>query len=287
MGKNTNFEGLVSQIQYTQDALQAQAAHAINLVLTARNWLIGYYIVEYEQNGADRAQYGEQLLNKLSKRLGRKGLDARRLREFRQFYQIYPQLVAEIQLFLQNNAMPEIIYDKSKWRSLTAIFKDCNETSEIWRSLTAKSQSNGEKWKTTPNKLFNRLSATNLIYLSNIADPLKRTFYEQEAIKGCWTSRELDRQVSSLYYERLGLSKDKQALQKKLEANNHPMNAADVIHDPVSLEFLGLQEQDLYSESKLEAAILNHLQHFLLEMGLTLGWGLNLHIKKRRKTILD
>ncbi len=267
MGKNTNFEGLVSQIQYTQDALQAQAAHAINLVLTARNWLIGYYIVEYEQNGADRAQYGEQLLNKLSKRLGRKGLDARRLREFRQFYQIYPQLVAEIQLFLQNNAMPEIIYDKSKWRSLTAIFKDCNETSEIWRSLTAKSQSNGEKWKTTPNKLFNRLSATNLIYLSNIADPLKRTFYEQEAIKGCWTSRELDRQVSSLYYERLGLSKDKQALQKKLEANNHPMNAADVIHDPVSLEFLGLQEQDLYSESKLEAAILNHLQHFLLEMG--------------------
>ena len=116
--------------------------------------------------------------------------------------------------------------------------------------------------------MFNRLSATNLIYLSSIDDPLKRTFYEQEAIKGCWTSRELDRQVTSLFYERLGLSKDKKALQKKLAANNHPMKAADIIHDPVSLEFLGLQEQDLYTETKLEAAILNHLQQFLLEMGL-------------------
>ncbi|MBQ3636658.1 MAG: DUF1016 family protein [Bacteroidales bacterium] len=285
MGKTTNnFDSLACNITNVQDVLQAQAAHAINLVLTARNWLIGYYIVEYEQNGEDRAQYGEQLLNKLAKRLGKKGLDARRLREFRQFYQTYPQLVTEVNCFLLNGTNSKSIYNESKWRLLTAILQDCgekaeiwrlptakldapNETSEILRLATAKLESQDEQWKTAPDKLFNRLSATNLIYLSTIADPLKRAFYEQEAIKGCWTIKELDRQVSSLYYERLGLSKNKKALQKQLAANNRPMNAADIIHDPVSLEFLGLQEQDLYSETKLESAILNHLQHFLLEMG--------------------
>ena len=87
-----NFESLVSHIDTVQHALQAQAAHAVNLSLTARNWLIGYYIVEFEQNGEDRAAYGEQLLKKLELRLNTKGLTERRFREFRRLYQVYPQL---------------------------------------------------------------------------------------------------------------------------------------------------------------------------------------------------
>ena len=96
---------------------------------------------------------------------------------------------------------------------------------------------------------------------------MKRAFYEQETIKGCWTVKELDRQVSSLYYERIGTSKDKMALQQQVADQTIPLTPKDVIHDPVSLEFLELQKQDVFTETKLETAIIDHLQHFLLEMG--------------------
>lgn len=259
-----DFNLLVANISAVQEALQVQAAHAINLALTARNWLIGYYIVEYEQNGNDRAQYGEQLINRLSKRIDKKGLEPRRLREFRQFYQTYPQLASVLKEYLlQNGDLNTLSSIVAKWQLPTAILDDDSSVTEIWRSPTAKL----EAWETSPEKLFNRLSATHLLFLSTIADPLKRAFYEQEAIRSCWTMKELDRQVSSLYYERMGLSKNKKALQRQLAESNRPIRPSDIIRDPVSLEFLGLQSQDVYSETKLETAILNHLQQFLLEMG--------------------
>ena len=87
-----DFESLVGRINIVQDALQAQAAHAVNLSLTTRNWLVGYYIVEFEQHGEDRAKYGEKLINRLAERINRKGFEPRRLREFRQLYLVYPIL---------------------------------------------------------------------------------------------------------------------------------------------------------------------------------------------------
>lgn len=90
-----NFESLVNHISAIQDTMQAQAAHSVNLALTSRNWLMGCYIVEFEQNGEDRAAYGEQLLKKLEKRLNTKGLNERRFREFRRLYLVYPQLKEE------------------------------------------------------------------------------------------------------------------------------------------------------------------------------------------------
>ena len=90
-----NFEALVKHINTIQNTLQVQAAHAVNavnLALTSRNWLMGCYIVEFEQNGEDRAAYGEQLLKKLEQRLKTKGLNERRFREFRRLYLVYPQL---------------------------------------------------------------------------------------------------------------------------------------------------------------------------------------------------
>ena len=87
-----DFESLVRQIKQVQDVFQAQAAHAINLSLTTRNWLVGYYIVEFEQNGEDRAKYGDKLLKTLAQRLNKRGLGERRLYEYRLTYQIYPQL---------------------------------------------------------------------------------------------------------------------------------------------------------------------------------------------------
>ena len=195
-----NFESLVGQINQVQDVLQAQAAHAINLSLTARNWLVGCYIVEYEQHGEDRAKYGEKLLKNLAQSLNRRGFGERRLYEFRQTYLIYPQIGPVIAGYLVKNNHDGILRLPTAKLQLDDYLKD-----EKLRLLTAKS---GDKeWQTPADRLFNRLSATHLILLSNLKDPLKRAFYEQETIRGCWTVTELDRQVSSQYYERMGLSK--------------------------------------------------------------------------------
>lgn len=105
------------------------------------------------------------------------------------------------------------------------------------------------------------------MYLTSIDDDLKRAFYEQETIRGCWTVTELDRQVSSQYYERMGFSKDKIALRNLAMKDSQILTPRDILHNPVTLEFLGLQSQDVFNETKLETAILNNIQMFLLEMG--------------------
>ena len=260
-----NFESLVGHINQVQDVLQAQAAHAVNLSLTARNWLVGYYIVEYEQHGEDRAKYGDNLINRLAKEINRKGFEPRSLHVYRRIYRTYPQLATAILPYLQKSRL-----------KLTG-----SDTFPILQTLSAKLQIIGnqgvgilqtpsaklEEWCTPPEKLFYRLNFSNLSYIATIDDPLKRAFYEQEAIRGCWTYRELDRQVSSQYYERMGLSKDKKALQKLAVKNAQQLAPRDILHNPVTLEFLGLESQDVYTETKLESYILNHLQAFLLEMG--------------------
>lgn len=260
-----NFESLVDHISQVQDVLQAQAAHAVNLSLTARNWLVGYYIVEYEQQGEDRAKYGDNLINRLAKEINRKGFEPRRLREYRQIYIVYPSLGLEVVNYIQRNhlSLPSI-GDNSIWRLSSAKLQlSNNQDVEKWQMASAKL----EEWSTPPERLFNRLNFSSLLLLSKIDNDLKRAFYEQEAIRGCWTVTELDRQVSSQYYERMGLSKDKKALQKLADNNARQLTPHDILHNPVTLEFLGLESQDVYTETKLESFILNHLQAFLLEMG--------------------
>lgn len=255
-----NFESLVGRINQVQDMLQAQTAHAINLAVTARNWLVGFYIVEFEQHGEDRAKYGENLLKNLAKRLNRRGLGERRLYEFRLTYIIYPQIGQVIADYIAKNNRQDILRLPTAKLQIVENLEDGN-----LRLLTAKSH--GKEWQTPADRLFNRLSATHLVLLSNIKDPLKRAFYEQETIRGCWTVKELDRQISSQYYERMGLSKDKKGLQRLTDKNVQQLTPRDIIHDPVSLEFLGLQSQDVYTETRLETIILNHLQMVLMEMG--------------------
>ena len=255
-----NFESLVGRINQVQDMLQAQTAHAINLAVTARNWLVGFYIVEFEQHGEDRAKYGENLLKNLAKRLNRRGLGERRLYEFRLTYIIYPQIGQVIADYFAKNNRQDILRLPTAKLQIVENLED-----ENLRLLTAKSH--GKEWQTPADRLFNRLSATHLVLLSNIKDPLKRAFYEQETIRGCWTVKELDRQISSQYYERMGLSKDKKGLQRLTDKNVQQLTPRDIIHDPVTLEFLGLQSQDVYTETRLETIILNHLQMVLMEMG--------------------
>ena len=260
-----NFESLVGHINQVQDVLQAQAAHAVNLSLTARNWLVGYYIVEFEQHGDDRAKYGDKLINRLAKEIKRRGFEPRSLRLYRRFYLVYPQLGPEIGTYLQKNSilLPDTIFNSIWQLTIAKLQTPESQSDEIWQSTIAKL----EEWSTPADRLFYRINYTCLAYLTSIDNPLKRAFYEQETIRGCWTQKELDRQVSSLYYERMGLSKDKKALQKLAVKNVQQLAPRDILHNPVTLEFLGLESQDVYTETKLESYILNHLQSFLLEMG--------------------
>ena len=252
-----NFEALVKHISTIQSTLQAQAAHAVNLALTARNWLMGCYIVEFEQNGEDRAAYGEQLLKKLEQRLNVKGLNERRFREFRRLYLVYPQLKEPIaQYILAGNEIRH---------SLTAEF-----TKPIRHLVSAELQTVDNKhdeWKVSADKIFNRIPYTHLKYIVKIDNPIKRAFYEMETIRGCWSVKELERQINSLYYERSGLSKNKEALSALVRQQTAPLQPKDVINTPVTLEFLGLNDRALVTESDLEQSILDNLQRFLLEMG--------------------
>ena len=132
---------------------------------------------------------------------------------------------------MSNDRVPEIENDQM---TLTIWPRDCNvsqtpenQSNEIWRSAITKL----EEWSTPADWLFNKLNYTSLAYLTSIEDPLKRAFYEQETIRGCWTVRKLDRQVSSQYYERMGLSKDKKALQKLAVKNAQQLAPRDILHN--------------------------------------------------------
>lgn len=259
-----NFDSLVHTIHSVQDALQEQAAHAVNLALTARNWLIGYYIVEFEQHGEDRAEYGEQLLKKLETRINKKGMTERRFREFRRLYIVYPQLGSEVAKYLVslpigfrnllNNSVKEIRQTSAK-SQIPAIRRTSAEL------VVA------EDWMLPAEMLFNRISYSNLSLISQIDDPVKRSFYEIENIKGCWSNRELDRQISSSYFERSGLSKNKAALSAMVKQEAVKLTPVDILHEPVTLEFLGFKSKETWTESDLEEAIIDHMQEFLLEMG--------------------
>ena len=195
-----NFDSLVSAIQNTHDTFSAHAVKAVNICLTIRNWLIGYYIVEYELQGADRANYGDYLLNTLSEQLvhsGLKRMDIRELRRFRQFYTTYPQIRETVSPVLASLPLVEKI-----------------NLPQIRESLTPEFQPNDSKGFSpiNPCLLVERLSFTHLVELMQLDPVLKRQFYEVEAIRGNWSVRELKRQIATQYFERSGLSLNKEAL---------------------------------------------------------------------------
>ena len=124
-----------------------------------------------------------------------------------------------------------------------------------------------QPWKVPADKLFTRVSYSNLLTLSSIEDPLKRAFYEIENMQGCWTNAELERQIATAYYERSGLSKDKEALAAKVQKQAAKLKPEHIINSPAVFEFLDIPDVSIVDESVLETAILDHLQKFLLEMG--------------------
>ena len=248
MSQNNDFDGLVAHIQQTQDVLQNNARLVINRHVTAKAWLTGYYIVEYEQKGADRAKYGEQLLKSLSERLGKKKYSVTTLKIYRQFYQVYSHLDKEVAGFLLSQSQIG--------QSVTDQFGGVAVSNKI-APLAVKS-----------NLLFNKLSFTHLVAILPITDPLERAFYETMAIRGTWSVRELQRQIDSNYYFRSGWSQKPEALAKLVEGKAETDTLALDIKSPFTFEFLGLQAKDVVEESDLETALITHLQDFILELGM-------------------
>ncbi len=240
--KQMTFSELILSIKLIHTEMASQAGKAINISLTLRNCIIGYYIAEYEQRGADRSKYGDRIIDELSSHLQTGGLercDRRELYRYRLFYKTYPQIV--------ETASPQLL--------------------SIGLQGIEKVEPPTPKLQIPAKQLVEKLSFSHLAELIKIDDHLKRTYYEVECIKGCWSVRELKRQIASLYYERSGLSNDKKKLAEMVKSGTEIAEPKLAIRDPYIFEFLGLKPKEVMGESDLENELTDKLQEFLLELG--------------------
>jgi predicted nuclease of restriction endonuclease-like (RecB) superfamily len=240
---------LYERIREILESARSNAARTVNVNQVVANWLIGREIVEEEQRGRTKAKYGERLIHDLSTKLQRhygKGYSPTNLKLFRQFFLTYGQLVPmgightlRDQLALPPAASPD--------------------ASPIGH--TARDQ----LWK--PGQLHENLSWSLYRQLIRVDNPEPRAFYEIEAIKNHWSARELERQINSLLYERLALSKDRQGVLRLAKKGQEIQAPEDIFKDPLVMEFLGLPVLPKLSKTDLEQALINNLQAFLLELG--------------------
>jgi predicted nuclease of restriction endonuclease-like (RecB) superfamily len=236
------YDTLLVDISHVIEEARHVVARSVNAVMTTTYWLVGRRIVEQEQQGVARAAYGEQLLKRLSrdlsKRFGR-GFSERNLEQMRGFYLGWPI----------SQAAPA-------------------ESSPLSRdppiSQTASAKSGDVSRPIQPRF---PLPWSHYVRLLGVERAHARVFYETEALRGGWTSRQLDRQIQSQFYERTALSRNKAAMLRKGRGAkaDDAVTAEEEIKDPFVLEFLDLKDE--YSESDLEAALIARLETFLLELG--------------------
>jgi len=233
------------RVQAILEQARVQVARSVNTEMVRAYWLIGREIFEEEQRGQARADYGEELMKHLSAQLqavfGR-GFNLTNLKYMRQFYLAYPQLL--------DHEIGHAVRDQSRDSDLTLPIRHAvrGESPEVGRF--------------DPN-----LSWTHYRLLTKVVSPDARSFYEIEAVKNHWSSRELERRINSLLFERLAKSRDKKGLMRLATRGQEVLTPQDVIKDPLVLEFLDLPESPRLVESDLEEALLTHLQTFLLELG--------------------
>lgn len=257
-----NFEQLATIITDTHQQLQQSAVKAVNQFQTVRNWLMGFYIVEFEQDGEDRAQYGEQLLKKLEQRVNQKGLNVTLFQRSRMFYLIYPQFCTLIERMFTSS-----IY-ASPMHKL-----EINTSSSIYASLMHKLQvavnQVNNKGEIEPIKLINSISFTHFIELMKIDNPVKRMYYEMLTIQTGLSVRELKRQIGALSYERVGLSANMENAIAIIQQKIHPQTVTDAVKEDYFFEFLNIPQQRaaLLKESDLETLLIDHLRDFIVELG--------------------
>ena len=267
------YNQLVKAIDSASQQLLGRVAAVVNQSLVIRNWLVGAYIVEFEQNGEDRAKYGSELLEVLSRDLvtrGLEGLSTTNLKQSRQLYWAYPQIRQTVSgLFSGSTAFRQIRQTLSDEFALV-----------LANPLPPPAKPANVITPLSPKSVLH-FSWSQILELIRIDDPLKRAFYENECLKGNWSVRQLQRQIGSLLFERTGLSKNKAAVIARARRQEPPETIENLIRDPYVLEFTGLAELPQYTESDLESALLDHLQKFLLELGA----GFLFETRQRRITV--
>ena len=233
-------EQLANRIEALVVEARKKITSTVNVAMVYTNYEIGRYIVEDEQGGKIRAEYGKGVLNavsaRLTARLG-KGWSVENLTSMRKFYVLYSKTVTtgyEIQ-----------------------------GTEIQTTALEAQDENRNHRLR---NHQF-ILPWTHYLILTHVSDPEARSFYEIEASKQQWSKRQLQRQIGSGLYERLALSRDKDEVMRLATEGQVVEKPSDIIKDPLVLEFCGLKPDASYSETDLESAIISRLQDFLLEMG--------------------
>ena len=284
-----DFNSLVNRIQNTSDILQQDARLVINRNVTTRAWLTGFYIVEYEQHGSDRAKYGDKLLKRLADRLDNKSFSLTNLKNFRLFYLFFPQLEVPIgnylanqfgksqtasdflqdavfQLIEKSQAASDFLPGNKKGQSLISL-SETDRPQFISRDGFAMQTIDGEVLP-VPQMVFDRLSFSHFTLLIHINDPLKRAFYAIQAMRGPWSYRELQRQIDSNYYERSGWSKKPELLAQKVNDKAEKSTFRQELKSHYVFEFLGLAAKDTIEEDVLEQSLIDHLEEFFLELGM-------------------
>lgn len=231
----TSFDQLTDAVKSINTTMRVSAMKAINRIMTVRNYIIGYYIVEYEQKGSDRANYGEGLLKRLEQSVNEKGLNETLFKIARNFYLNYPQ-VREYLL---------------------------NPKSATPSHFLGKNPTNSTEFITPAQEILTKLSFSHIREILTVDDKLGRFFYELECIKCCWSVKELRRQIKTNLFFRSGMSLKPELL---IQGTEHNAEVQLSIKEPYTFEFLGLKF-DALSESDLEKALLANLKDFILELG--------------------
>ena len=257
--QNTHsFDELTKIIRDTHDAAQTTAVKAINRMQTMRNCLYGYYIIEFEQHGKDRAEYGTQLLKRLEERVNRKGLTETLFKNSRKFYRLYPQMIENIIGVISPTVSDKLLESKDA--------SGLCDTQMTENEHVEKSPTVSDGFRTTGQMIISRLSFSHIVEIMTVDDPLARYFYEQECIKCTWSVRELRRQISTNLYVRTGISSNPEKMLSLPSLQGHDNNELQ-IRQPFTFEFLGLKANEVVDEKDIENALIDHLQDFLLELG--------------------
>lgn len=234
---------LAEIVELLEDARRL-ASRSVNTIVTAAYWEIGRRIVEIEQKGKGKADYGKQVIDQLSQdltvRIGR-GFGRRNLFQMRAFYLAYREIVQTSSAQLEGAPRPDTTPQR--------VLKSLPRLSDV----------------RLPQAF--PLSWSHYVKLLTVKNPKAREFYEAEALRGGWTIKQLNRQINSQFYERAALSRNKAAMLRKGERplSEDAVTPEEEIKDPFVLEFLGLKNE--YSESDLEEALIRQLENFLLELG--------------------
>jgi len=267
-----NYNNLLDRIANILVEARTKVVREINKAQVLAYWEIGKEIVEFEQKGKARGEYGEHLIERLSKdmtpRFGR-GVSPTNLKMMRLFYQAFP---------IRQTLSDESVQGQK--------FQTPSEKSEIVSRKSSIQQTASGKFqisRTLSDEFEPMLSWSHYCELLKVDEPLARSFYELEAVQNNWSVRELKRQINSMLFERLALSKDTKAVIKMAKRGQIIEKPEDAIKDPYILEFLNLKEEASYTENQLEEALTDKLQYFLLE----LGKGFSFVARQKRITIAN